>query len=104
MKSILYQNRIIPEYSINSIEINEDAYNNYSIVIRQVNNYHRLITSNDKEYICSIFEKLKNEFNCINFNNVVKEVENDKNNTKNLVENKPKVRKRKVSDNNDREK
>lgn len=98
MKSILYQNRIIPEYSINSIEINEDAYGNYSLIIRQVNNYHRLVTSNDKDYIYSIFNKFKKEFNCISINCIIEEVKKDKEITEKLIEKKPRVKMKKVSD------
>lgn len=103
MKNIFYEDRIIPAYSIKCIEINSDIHGkNFSITVRQVGDNYKLFSSTDKELVDTIFKKLKEQCDGIDFIDLVEGSKKELEIKRNIKEDKPKTRKRKVSDRSDR--
>lgn len=104
MKDIFYMDKIIPATSIDSIEINHDIYDNtYSIIVRQSRSNYKLISSKDKDLVRIIFDNMRKQCDGIDFMDLMKKSDDflKSKNGKNIT--KTKERKKKVSDNNDRE-
>lgn len=104
MKDIFYENRIIPATSINSIEINFDICDkSYSIILRQSGANYKLMSSKDKELVYNVFDKLKSQFDGIDFIEIVNQSEILLNSMVEInKEDKPKKKRKKVSDKDDR--
>ncbi len=104
MKDIFYENRIIPATSINSIEINCDIYDkSYNIILRQTGANYKLMSSKDKDLVYYVFDRLKSQFDGINFIELINQSEKTLNSMAGTVkEEKPKTRRKKVSDKDDR--
>lgn len=103
MKNIFYGDRIIPAHSIKCIEINADIHGkNFSIIVKQVGDNYKLFSSTDKDLINNIFKKLKEQCDGIDFINLIESTKKELEDKKNIKENKPKTKRKKVSENNDR--
>ena len=104
MKDIFYENRIIPSTSINSIEINCDICDkSYNIILRQTGANYKLMSSKDKDLVYYVFGKLKSQFDGIDFIELINESEKALNDMVKIIkEEKPKIRKKKASDKDDR--
>lgn len=103
MKDIFYMDKIIPSTSIDSVEINYDICDDtYSIIVRQSRSNLKLISSQNKDLVKIIFDKIKSQCDGIDFMDLKEKSDiilKEKNN-KDTV--KTKEKRKKVSDKNDR--
>ncbi len=103
MKDIFYEDKIIPYNSIKCIEINSDINNSiFNIMIRQSGNSYKIFSSDNKELVNIVFEKLKEQCDGINFSDIIKKSEKILNEKNNSFDDKVKRKRKKVSDSNDR--
>lgn len=75
MKDIFLEDRIIPAYSISSIDMVYGSIDClFHIIVRQGVSQIKLLSHSDRDFVKEIFEKLKDKDNGIVFKDLVPEV------------------------------